>query len=384
MNNTRVNEQTRLRADVAFAALDPYIESNIVSPRETAVHGKDFIEWGDNNAYPDYLLSLFDTVPTLRSIINGTVDFIVGDNVSILPLHPGFEDGKMNGRGDTVGEQVEDLARDEMLFGGFALQVIRGRDGRVAEVYYIDLRFLRANKECDVFYYCEDWGKRYGKKDTIVYPAFIPGLEDKWLTMTDEERNAHASSILYVKTSHTRTYPIPVYAASVKACEIERLVDEYHLNAIQNGFNSSLIVNFNNGIPTDQMKEEIENDFNEKFCGPSNSGRVMFSWNPNKDSATTVETPNITDFGEKYKALAESSRERIFTAFRAYPNIFGLSTATGFSIEEFDSAFKLYNRTAVRPVQRMIADAYDKIYGQKGVLTIVPFSLDGTNEQTVN
>ena len=372
MNNTRVNEQTRLRADVAFAALDPYIESNIVSPRETAVHGKDFIEWGDNNAYPDYLLSLFDTVPTLRSIINGTVDFIVGDNVSILPLHPGFENGKMNGRGDTVGEQVEDLARDEMLFGGFALQVIRGRDGRVAEVYYIDLRFLRANKECDVFYYCEDWGKRYGKKDTIVYPAFIPGLEDKWMTMTDEERNAHASSILYVKTSHTRTYPIPVYAASVKACEIERLVDEYHLKAIQNGFNSSLIVNFNNGIPTDQMKEEIENDFNEKFCGPSNSGRVMFSWNPNKD------------FGEKYKALAESSRERIFTAFRAYPNIFGLSTATGFSIEEFDSAFKLYNRTAVRPVQRMIADAYDKIYGQKGVLTIVPFSLDGTNEQTVN
>ena len=38
----------------------------------------------------------------------------------------------------------------------------------------------------------------------------------------------------------------------------------------------------------------------------------------------------------------------------------------------------------VRPVQRQIADAYDKIYGQKGVLNIKPFSLDGTNEQTVN
>ena len=384
MSNTKVKEETRLRADVAFAALDPYLESNIVSPRETAVHGKDFIEWGDNNSYPEYLLSLVDTVPTLRSIINGTVDFIVGDNVKILPLHPGLEDGQMNGRGDTVAEQVDDLARDFETYGGFALQIIRGRDGRVAEIYYIDIRFLRCNKECNVFYYCEDWQKR-GKKDTVVYPAFIPGLEDEWPTLTDEERNAHASSILYVKTTHSRTYPAPVYAASVKACEIERLVDEYHLNAISNGFNSSLIVNFNNGIPTDQMKEEIEEDFNEKFCGPANSGRVMFSWNANKDSATTVETPNITDFGEKYKALAESSRERIFTAFRAYPNIFGLSTATGFSIEEFDQAFKLYNRTAVRPVQRMIADAYDKIYGQKGVLNIVPFSLDGNNgEQTVN
>jgi hypothetical protein len=177
---------------------------------------------------------------------------------------------------------------------------------------------------------------------------------------------------------------MPVYAASVKACEIERMVDDYHLNSLENGFASSLIVNFNNGQPTDEVKEEVETDFSEKFSGPKNAGRILFSWNKNKDSATTVETPNITDFGEKYKALAENSREKIFTAFRAYPNIFGLSTATGFSIEEFNSAFKLYNRTSVRPVQRMIADSYDKIFGQVGILNIVPFSLDGQNEKTVN
>lgn len=383
MSSTKVKETTRLRANVSFAALDPYIESNIVSPKETQVHGKDFIEWGDNNLYPDYLLSLNETVPTLRSIVNGTVDFIVGDDVSILPLHPGFENGQMNGRGDTIAEQVEDLARDNEIYGGFALQIIRGRDGSVAEVYHLPIRFLRANKECDVFYYCEDWQKR-GKKDTIVYPAFIPGLKDKWFELDEETRNRHASSVLYVKTDHTHTYPVPVYAASVKACETERMVDEYHLNAIANGFCPSIIINFNNGIPSDQMKKEIERDVDDKFGGPKNAGRVMLSWNPSKDNATTFETPNITDFGEKYKALAETSRERIFNAFRAYPNIFGLSTATGFSIEEFDSAFKLYNRTAVRPVQRMIADTYDKIYNQKGVLNIVPFSLDGQNEQTVN
>ena len=383
MSSTKVKETTRLRANVSFAALDPYIESNIVSPKETQVHGKDFIEWGDNNLYPDYLLSLNETVPTLRSIVNGTVDFIVGDNVTILPLHPGFENGQMNGRGDTIAEQVEDLARDYEMYGGFALQIIRGRDGSVAEVYHLPIRFLRANKECDVFYYCEDWQKR-GKKDTIVYPAFIPGLKDKWFELDEETRNRHASSVLYVKTDHTHTYPVPVYAASVKACETERLISDYHLNAISTGFCPSVIINFNNGIPSDQMKEEIERDVNDKFGGSSNAGRIMLSWNPNKESATTFETPNITDFGEKYKALSETSRERIFTAFRAYPNIFGLSTATGFSIEEFDSAFKLYNRTAVRPVQRMIADAYDKIYNQKGVLNIVPFSLDGQNEQTVN
>ena len=170
----------------------------------------------------------------------------------------------------------------------------------------------------------------------------------------------------------------------MKACETERMVDDYHLNAVANGFNPSMIINFNNGIPSDEMKEEIEKNIDEKFGGPQNAGRFILSWNPNKESATTFEVPQITDFGEKYKALAETCRERIFNSFRAYPNIFGLSTATGFSVEEFESAFKLYNRTMVRPIQRQIADAYDKIYGQKGVLNIKPFTLDGTNEQTVN
>ena len=381
MNSTKADN---VRANVAFAALDPYIESNIVTPKETPVHGKEYIEWGDMNAYPDYLYSLAETVPTLRSIINGTVDFIAGDEVTILPINPAWEPGQMNGRGDTIAQQVADLGRDDMTIGGFAIQVIRGRDGRPCETYYIPIRFLRANKECDVFYYCEDWGKKYGKKDVIIYPAFIPGLEEKWFELDEAQRNAHASSILFVKGDKTRTYPIPVYAAAVKACETERMVDDYHLNAVANGFNPSMIINFNNGIPSDEMKEEIEKNIDEKFGGPQNAGRFILSWNPNKESATTFEVPQITDFGEKYKALAETCRERIFNSFRAYPNIFGLSTATGFSVEEFESAFKLYNRTMVRPIQRQIADAYDKIYGQKGVLNIKPFTLDGTNEQTVD
>ena len=378
MSNTKDNKVL-----VSFSAIDPWLERNIVSPAETPVHGKDYVQWGDGNAYPDYLLELVKTVPTLRSIIQGTVDFIVGDDATILPLVVGYAPGVMNKRGDTIAEQVEDLARDYETYGGFALQVIRGMDGSVVEVYYIDLRFLRLNKEGDVFYYSEKWGER-GRRDAVVYPAFRPDIAEKWAGMDEDERNRNASSILYVKATHSQVYPLPVYAASVKACEIERLVDDYHLNSICNGFASSLIVNFNNGTPTDEVKEEIERDFDEKFTGSGNAGRVMFSWNKSKDNATTFEVPPVTDFGEKYKALAENSREKIFTAFRAYPNLFGLSTATGFSIEEFDQAFKLYNRTAVRPVQRMIADAYDRIYGQRGVLNIVPFSLDGQNEQIVN
>ena len=379
MSNTKENKVL-----VSFSAIDPWLERNIVSPAETPVHGKDYVQWGDGNGYPDYLLELVKTVPTLRSIVQGTVDFIVGDDVSILPLVPGWTPGQMNLRGDTIAEQVEDIARDYETYGGFALQVIRAFDGSVAEVYYIDLRFLRMNKEGDVFYYSEKWGER-GRRDAIVYPAFRADIAGKWAGMSDEERDRNASSILYVKTTHSQVYPLPVYAASVKACEIERMIDEYHLSSISNGFASSLIVNFNNGKPTDEMKEEIERDFDEKFSGPGNAGRVMFSWNKSKDNATTFDVPPITDFGDKYNALSSHSRQQIFTAFRANPNLFGIPTeGNGFANEQYEESFTLYNRTAVRPVQDMIAAAYAKIYGQEDVLKITPFSMGENGDAQVS
>lgn len=382
MSNMKQATDTK-RSIITFAAIDPYVEQNIVLPTEKLSSGKNMVEWGTRNAYPDYLLDLYNNVPTLRSIINGNIDYIAGDDVSINPLQEEFTNQEMNRRGDTIREQVKDIAKDYEIYGGFALQVIRNLAGEVAEVYYIDMRFLRTNEDGNVFYYSEKWGK--GRTtDVKEYPAFMPNLN--WETLEDKERERHASSILFVKNVHTQVYPAPLYAASVKACEIERLIDEFHLSDINNHFVSSAIINFNNGDPGDEVKREVERDFNEKFCGAKNGGRMAFSWNPNKESATDIIEFKVEDFGERYKALSQHSRTQIFTAFRAIPLLFGLVSEanTGFATDEFEQSFKLYNRTQIQPVQRMICDAYDKIYGQKGVLTIKPFSLGGDTEDNVN
>ena len=380
MSNTEQNKPARAR--ISFAAIDPYVDTNIILPVEKFVSAKDLMEWGTRNSYPDYLLDLYNNVPTLRAIINGNIDFIAGDDVSILPLTQHLPNGIMNNRGDHIREQIKDISKDYEIYGGFALQIIRNLIGEVAEVYYIDMRFLRTNKEGNVFYYCEDWSKSV-RKDVVVYPAFMPNLN--WEALDDEARNRNASSILYVKNVHTQVYPAPLYAASIKACEIERLIDDFHLSDINNHFVSSAIINFNNGIPDDEVKEQIEREFTEKFCGASNGGRTAFSWNPNKESATDIVEFEVKDFGERYKTLSDHSRQQIFTAFRANPNLFGIPTeGNGFANEQYAESFKLYNRTQIKPVQRMIADAYDKIYGQPKVLTIVPFSMDGESEGKVN
>ena len=376
------NDETR-RVGFSFAAIDTYVETNIVLPTEKVISGRDMVQWGTKNVYPDYLLDLYNNVPTLRSIINGNIDYVAGDEISIVPLQEEYTNQQMNRRGDTIREQVKDIAKDFEIYGGFALQVIRNLAGEVAEIYYIDMRFLRTNKEGNVFYYSEKWNKG-GRTDVIIYPAFMPNLD--WESLTDEEKNRHASSILFVKNVHTQVYPAPLYAASVKACEIERQIDDFHLSDINNHFVSSAMICFNNGIPTQEQQDEITGLIEEKFCGATNGGRFMSVWSPNKESAPEIKEFKVEDFGERYKALSQHSRTQIFTSFRAIPLLFGLTSEanTGFSTEEFEQSFKLYNRTQIQPVQRMICDVYDKIYGQRGVLTIRPFSLGGDTEDNVN
>ena len=374
--------QNSEKRHVSFAAIDQYVETNIVLPTEK-VTNRDFVEWGKGNNYPGYLLGLYNNVTTLRSIINGNIDFITGDDVTILPLGDRFAEGIMNTRGDLITDIVRDLAKDYNLYGGFALQIIRDHNGDVAEIYYIDMRFIRSNKENDVFYYNEHWEKG-GRKDVIIYPKFLRNLD--WASLTDEERDRHASSILFVKNVHTQVYPAPMYAASVLSCEIEKAISQYHWNSLNNNFCPDIIINFNNGDPGDEIKEEIVSDLEEKFSGYQNGKRFMVSFNKDRMSAVTIDAIKTDDFSERYKALEESCRRQIFAAFRAQPLLFGLNSdvSTGFSTDEFEQSFKLYNRTQIRPAQRLIADAFDRIYGSKGVLTIKPFSLESDTEQEVN
>lgn len=367
-----------MTANVQMAAIAPYIERNIVAPTERVMYGQNRVLWGDGDKYPEYLFDLYRRVPTLSSIIDGTRDFVAGDDVNILPLGNAFADGVMNSSGETIYEQVRECALADLLYGGFALQIVRSLSGAIVEVHSVDLRNLRWNSECNVFYYSENWTfSKPGRRKIITLPVFMPGLERRWGALSTEEKERQLSSILLCKTDRAQTYPSPQYASAVIACEIEKNVGEYHLNAVDNGFAGSLLMNFNNGVPDDHVKKEIEKNVNEKFAGHKNAGRIMTSFNEDMTHRVTIDVPKVEDFGQKYESLAKYSREAIFTAFRAVPALFGLMTESkGFSKEEFADAFELYNKTKVRPIQRRIADAYDKIYGAKGVMTIKPFNLD--------
>lgn len=143
----------------------------------------------------------------------------------------------------------------------------------------------------------------------------------------------------------------------------------------------SVIVNLNNGTPTDEQQDEIEKLFNEKFCGKENASRMVISYADDKEHQTTIEKIDTEDFSERYKTLADRSQKCIFTAFRCTPTLCGIPTENnGFSAEQYNEQFKLFNRTTIRPVQKMIIRELNKIFGEE-YFEITPFTIDFDNTQ---
>lgn len=350
---------------MAFAAINKTYDSGIPKLTQETVRGKDYVEYGEFNTYPDFLHDLYESVVSLHTIIDGTSGYVAGDDC--LCNVPGFE-VQVNHKGDTIRNLIKWLSRDYLEYGGCAIEVVRNLKGEVSELFYCDFRYLRTNKDNDVFWYSKDYNKRYVRSvNTLVYPKF----------MKDGDA---PTSIMYIKNDVSSTYPVPRYSGAIQDCEIERRISEMHLNSLRNGFMGSYLISFLNGIPTEEQQDKIENDINEKFCGSENAARILVSYANGEDNAAKVEKLSIEDFGDRYKACAERSREQIYCAFQAIPQLFGnMAAATGFNEVEFQKAWDLYNSTVVRDIQRTLGDAFDKIFGVKGSVTIKPFNINNTS-----
>lgn len=352
---------------VSFLAIDPYRERLIERPTETRMAGRDWMKWGDRNTYPLYLESLSAECTTLRTIQMGFVDYVCGNGVTVGAgvLNPDAIDG----RNLLPRELVEATARDIARIGGFAWELIPNMKGELAALVPMHFKFIRLNKEGDVVYYSEKWQK--GLQDILVYPRWGGAFP------RDEKTGEYLPCVMYVKCWGDNVYPEPLYASALKECETERGIADFHLGNIERGFMGSYVINFCNGAPpSDEIKKELERDVNQKFAGASNAGRILLNFAQDKDHLAVLQKMEVADYGEKYATLSKHCRQQIFTCFRANPNLFGIPTeSNGFNSEEYESAFKLFNRTIIRPVQQRICEAWAKTTA--GVMTIEPFTLDG-------
>ena len=328
--------------------------------------GKPYLNYGTNNQFPQYLWDLYLKSAILQSIINGSVDYVIGKQICYNESISLLADG-INKDGETLEDIIKKVTTDYFIFGGFALQIIYNKLGGIAEIYWLDFRNVRLNKEGDKVYYSDDWIGH--SRDFLTYDIFHPDKKS-------------GTSVFYFNGHIARgVYPIPRYNGALAAIETSTEISKFHLNSILNNFSGNFIINFNNGQPTDDVQDKIESKLKEKFSGADNAGKFLVTFNESKENGVTVERIADDSFDKKYDALRTSTFKEIFVAFRAVPQLFGYSLeGTGFNKQEFLEAFELYNSTTIKSIQKDLKRCFDKIFGIDNSISIVPFSLESQNE----
>ena len=152
--------------------------------------------------------------------------------------------------------------------------------------------------------------------------------------------------------------------------ELEEEVANYHINNIKNGLAPSMLINFNNGVPDKEQRDEIENSIIQKFSGSSNAGRFILAFNDSKELSATIEPVQLSDAHQQYEFLSAESMKKVMVSHRIVsPMLVGIKDNTGLgnNAEELQTASILMDNTVIRPIQVTILDDFERILEFNGI-----------------
>lgn len=341
-----------------FIQLQSYTAPSIIEQKN-----KDWVQYGDDNNYYQYLIDLYHSSPTNNACIKGTVDQIFGKGLDVTRASkdlPGYIEFKKLFSAD----DIRAIAMDLKMLGQASFQLVKSKDRKkYVQAKHFPQQTLRPAKcnekgEIEKYYYCPDWANMKRNHTPIEFRAF------------GYDQNAN-ECILTIKPYSTGSfYFAPVdYQGGTQYANLEAEISNFHINNIMNGLAPSMLINFNNGQPSADVKDTVEAQIKQKFGGSSNAGRFIISWNDGKESSADITPVQLSDAHNQYQFLSQESMQKIMVAHRIVsPLLLGIKDNTGFgsNADELKSASILFDNVVVRPFQRLIIDAVTKVLNFNG------------------
>jgi hypothetical protein len=320
-----------------------------------------WVDYGEDNNYYSFLLDRYTNSTTNNAIINNISRLVYGRGLSAVDASR-----KPNEYAQAMAlfnkECLRKIAIDRKMLGQFAIQVhYNDKHDRILKAFHMPVNLLRAEKcnkdgEIEAYYYSDDW------TDVKKYPPVrIPAYgysKDK-------------IEILFSKPYSVgmKYYAYPDYQGAVPYALLEEEIADYLINEVQNGFSGTKVVNFNNGVPTEEQQSIITNKVLGKLTG-SKGQKVIVAFNDNMDTKTTVDDLPLTDAPEHYTYLSEECMRKIMLGHNVTsPLLFGIAGANGFSsnADELQNSFILFNNMVIKPLQDEILEALDTILAYNGI-----------------
>lgn len=309
-----------------------------------------YMEYGEKNDYPLYLVELFNKSAKHNAIVRNKVHYICGNGWT---GNDQFIE-KPN-RSENLNDLTRKISMDLELFGGAYIEVIWGL-GKVAEMWHIDYTKIRTNKDNTQFWYKENW-KDYKEKLEFVYPAFNPKVKE-------------GKQIIYLKEYRPNigVYSLPVYFGALNYIESDIEVSKHVLGNAKTGFSASKLITLPDGTPSREEQNEIHRKFKNTYTG-SDGVKYMLSFVNDASRKPIVDDLGQSDLTkEDFGRVDELIQTNIFSGHQVTtPSIFGIAVAGKLGTRtEMRDGYEIFKSTYVTGKQQFLESFINTMAGYFG------------------
>lgn len=361
------------KSDVFFVNLTTETVTPSVDSRKH--RKKEYIYFGKDNLFPNYLIDLADNCSIHRALLETKSKFIAGEGF----IFEG-EDGQVSAAEKFLEGLDRDFLRktatDMSYFNGFYWQSKFERGGNVSYLRNIDFSYVRSGKmnengEIEKYYFTPDWA--FATKKTSFKPEdaiYEPKPIASWYS-SDRALVKKRGELIEGKTYSPGKlfYAEPSYLGALNYIEISNQIAEFHKNNLDNGMVGSMHIHLFEDLSDSEKRRKVEKGISQKFVGSENAGKVVVTWSTNPDMKTLVESIPVNDSHEMFTLLNGKVSEEIVMAHRTPMALAGIKVATGLQSDEAltRSNMEFYQNTVIRPSQRVIEESLDRVLERNGI-----------------
>jgi hypothetical protein len=330
--------------------------------------GQGYIEFGELNDYPDYLLDLFNKSAKHNAIVKGKVNYITGngwksDNPDDAAAQRFIDQPNAY---ESLAELTRKVSLDVEIFGGAYLDIVWSVvGGSIASMSHIDYTKVRTSTDNTSFWYKADgWRDRRGKIDTI--PAFNP-------------KQPEGRQILYIKEYRPGldAYALPGYLGALNYIESDIEVSKHVLGNAQTGFNASKLITLPNGTPPVEEQRNLDRRFRDTFGG-SDGKKFMISFVDNAGQKPIIEDLGASDLTkEDFGRVDTIIQQNIFAGHQiTTPTLFGIQEPGQLGTRsQMRDAYEIFKNTYVNDKQQYLEVVFTRLLsysGSSSELEIIP------------
>jgi DNA-binding Lrp family transcriptional regulator len=335
-------------------------------PEYREKRGKGYIEFGEKNDYPNYLLSLYNKSAKHNAIVKGKVNYIIGNGWKSDEADPIADQFiAQPNQFESLNDLTRKVSIDIEIFGGAYLEVIWSvTGGQLTDVLHIDYTKIRSNTDNTQFWYKKDWNER--KDELIPMMAFNTKVRQ-------------GKQILYIKEYRPGldTYALPGYMGALNYIESDIEVSRHVLGNAQTGFSASKLITLPNGEPSPDEKRNIERRFTDRFSG-SDGKKFILSFTTDPARKPIIEDLGASDITkEDFTRVDLIIQNNLFAGHQiTSPSLFGIAEPGQLgSRTQIRDSYEIFKNTYVNDKQQFLESIFNQLATLKGAtseITIVP------------